>query len=385
MLSHMASRSAPTGAERSLGLLARGLRERGHEIGIVVPGAWCLAPELHDAGIEIVEIPCRVAWLTYFDPQPWPRAAAKWLRFVWPDPGGPRIQRWLARWKPDVVHVNCLPHVRGASRAAHETIGAPVVWHLREILPPGARRGWFARKLESYAARIVAVSDAVGRWVREEELGGRLTVVPNGVEIPAGHGEPLAARRALGLPRDGYLVGMFGQLVPHKGGLEFVRAARAALARQPDLRFILAGPGPASYAARLRDAVGSGPDSERIHLLPAQPSAEPLYRAADALCLPTLTPDPFPRSILEAMAHGLPVVAFRGGGVEELVRDGDNGLLVDAGDSEALATALAMLAADTDSGRTMGSAGRRRAEAEFSLSLHFDRMEQLLHDVARRR
>jgi glycosyltransferase involved in cell wall biosynthesis len=143
----------------------------------------------------------------------------------------------------------------------------------------------------------------------------------------------------------------------------------------------LAGAGPTSYATRLREAVAAGPEAERIHMLPAQPSAATLFEAADALCLPTLTPDPFPRSVLEAMAHALPVAAFRGGGVEELARDGETGLLVDAGDVEALAASFVRLGADPAASRIMGQAGRRRAESEFSLARHFDRVERLFRDV----
>lgn len=380
MLSHTASPDAPTGAERSLALLAAGLRERGVRVAVAVPGPWALAGDLRDSGVEVSEIPCRACWMTYHDPLAWPLAALKWTRFALPDPGRPRLARWLRARKPDVVHVNCLPHLRGA--AAARAAGLPVVWHLREILPPGARRRWFAGRLERDATRIVAVSEAVGRWVRDEGLGERLEVVPNGVATAPPRLDPGAARRALSVPEEGYLVGMFGQLLPHKGGLQFVRAARLALERQPALRFLVAGPGPSRFLAALRDAARSKAGPERIHIVPAQASAEPLFAAVDALCLPTLTPDPFPRSILEAMAAGLPVAAFRGGGVDEMVRDGESGLLVEQGDEEALAGAFVRLAGDPEAARAMGRSGRQRAVAEFTLERHVERMERLLRAAA---
>ena len=381
MLSHTATPDAPTGAERSLALLAAGLRKRGARVAVAAPGAWSLAGELRDAGVEVAEISCRACWMTYHDPLAWPLAALKWARFALPDPGRPRLARWLRGRAPDVVHVNCLPHLRGAEAA--RATGLPVIWHLREILPPGRRRRWFAARLERDASRIVAVSEAVGGWVRDEGLGERLDVVPNGVApAPPRAEDPGPARRALSIPEEGFLVGMFGQLLPHTGGPQFVRAARLALERQPGLRFLLAGPGPPGFIAALRDAARSGEGPERIHVIPPQPSAEPLLAAMDAVCRPTLPPDPFPRSILEAMAAGLPVAAFRGGGVAEMVRDGESGLLAEPGDVEALARAFVRLAGDPEAARAMGRAGRRRATDEFTIERHVDRMERLLRAAA---
>ena len=374
MLSHIASREAPTGAERSLVLLAAGLRGQGFEVTVGAPGPWALEPELHAAGVRVERAGCRLAWLTYPDRRSPFEAWARWARFAAPDPERRRLRAWLRAQAPDVVHVNCLPHLGGA--AAARSVGAPVVWHLREIVPPGLRRRWLAARLARHATRIVAVSEAVGVWVREEGLGGRLVVVHNGVEPPASLPDPVAARRELGLPGDGYLVGLFGQLVPHKGGLEFVRAARRALVDEPGLRFVLAGAGPDTFLRRLRDEASD--DAPRIHLLPPRPTANLLLAAADAVCLPTMTPDPFPRSVLEAMAARRPVVAFRGGGVAEMVRDGEQGFLLSPGDVDGLAARFVELAREPARGRVLGEAGRRRVEREFTLVRHVERMSEVL-------
>ena len=174
-LSHVASPQAPTGAERSLALLATGMWRRGHHVAVAAPGRWALESELNQAGVEVEQLPAPPCWLTYYEPRPWPVAALKWVGCVRPQTAGPRIARWLRSCKPDVVHVNCLPHVRGA--AAARSAGRPAVWHLREILPPGRRRRWLVANLARDATRVVAVSEAVGRWLGEEGLAGRTQVV----------------------------------------------------------------------------------------------------------------------------------------------------------------------------------------------------------------
>ena len=380
-LSHLASPGAPTGAERSLALLAEGMRRRGHRVAVVMPGQSALESSLRGADVELRRVPSRACWLAYHDPRPWPVALAKWIRGVWPQRASAELARLLDEWKPSVVHVNCLPHLIGAAAAARS--GRPVVWHIREILPPGRRRRWLAAALRRRATALVAVSEAVGSWLRDEGLAERLHVVPNGVEIESDPGDPAAAREALGLPDNGPMIGLFGQLLPHKGALAFVEAARRALGRVPELRFVLAGAGPDGFRREVQKAIAETGRAERFHLLPPEPTAERLIRATDVVCLATTTPDPLPRVVLEAMAAGKPVAAFRSGGTPEMVRDQETGILVPTGDAVALGRAFARLAGDRALRGSMGTAGAQRAREHFSQALQLDRMEALFRSLAR--
>jgi glycosyltransferase involved in cell wall biosynthesis len=179
------------------------------------------------------------------------------------------------------------------------------------------------------------------------------------------------------------LVGLFGQLTPHKGAQVFVEAGRAALAEEPSLRFVIAGAGPASFRREVARSIASSGFAERFTLLPPQPSGQRLMRATDVVCLATSTPDPLPRVVLEGMAAGKPIAAYRSGGTAEMVRHGETGLLVDSGDVGGLSRAFVTLARDAGLRARKGAAGARRAQAAFSLELHLDRMEQLFRDVAR--
>jgi len=379
-LSHHASPRAPTGAENSLAQLVLALHERGHRVCVVAPGPWALADKLRAAGIEVWIIRSRACWMTYWEPRPWPVALAKWVRCRWPQRATNRIAGFLGSWKPDVVHVNCLPHLSGA--AAGAVGGHPVVWHLREILPAGVRRRWFAGRLGAHATAVVAVSEAVASWVREEGLAGRLHVIPNGVHAPEGTPGPQTARASLGLAEDGVWVGLFGQLVPHKGALEFIEAARRTLESAPELHFLLAGAGPEGFRRRCETAIARAAAGDRIRLLAARPSADELIAASDVVSLTTTTPDPFPRAVLEAMAAGRPVAAFDSGGTREMVTDGETGLLVSTGDVDGLADAFRRLARDPKLRETLGRAAAVRAREQFSMTRHVERMEQLLFSIA---
>jgi len=348
-------------------------------VAVAAPDGWCLEPELLHAGVEIEHLSARACWMTYYEPRPWPVAALKWMRWAWPQTATPRIARWLRRWKADVVHVNCLPQIRGA-RAAR-IAGKPTIWHLHEILPPGRRRRWLAGKVAESATQVVAVSEAVGRWVADEGLAARMRVVHNGVAIPAQVEDVAAARRGLGLPEDGVLFGLFGQVTPHKGALSFVEAGRRALAANDELRFAIAGAGPESFCRRVRQAMEATGRSDRFHLLDPQPGSDRLNAAADVVCLTTTTPDPLPCAVMEAMASARPVAAFDSGGTSEMVRNGETGLLVPAGDVGELAGAFVRLARDSAARVEMGRAGERRAREVFSIEKQLDTLEGLFRGL----
>lgn len=379
LASHLASRQAPTGAERSLALLAAGLAQRGHDVTVLLPGEWVLGGQVRDAGVRLATVPSRPCWLTYWEPRPWPVVAWKALR-CWSGRRAARaMRRAMVSLAPDVVLVNCLPHLVAVEAARRAEI--PVLWHLREILPPGLRRRWWGRVMARSGAGFVAVSEAVRAWVVEEEPALRVDVVDNGVPVPETVPDPAAARRALGLPEAGIWVGYLGQLAPHKGVGLFLQAAAAAVGRVEELRVLVAGPG-TPRRQRVVRGLAKGRLGDGGVVLDPRADAAALIAACDVLCVPTLTPDPAPRVVIEAMAAGRVVIGAPTGGIPELIQDGETGVLLPAVTAPALAAALAGLAGDAEGRRRLGAAARARAVERFGLERHVDTMEALLRERA---
>jgi glycosyltransferase involved in cell wall biosynthesis len=92
----------------------------------------------------------------------------------------------------------------------------------------------------------------------------------------------------------------------------------------------------------------------------------PFLKDFDIFVIPSSYPDPFPRSVIEAMSFSLPVVGFRAGGIVESVDDGVTGILSEPGDTRAMADAILRLIADEDLREPMGRAGRERVKEKFS-------------------
>jgi glycosyltransferase involved in cell wall biosynthesis len=338
-----------------------------------------LTAGLETTGVTVDSIPVRACWLVQYGEQKLWQQLARALRYGMPDRGSAALASWIREVRPEVVHVNCLPHLRGA--AAARACGLPVVWHVREILAAGRRRRWFAGRLGRDATRIVAVSEAVAEWLRDEGLGERVEVVHNGVDPPVEEFDRDTARAALGLPTGGVVVGFFSQLVEHKGALDFVHAAHAAAEREPSLRFLLAGHGAEASENMVRKAIAVGGARDRIDVVAPQENIWPLLAAVDAVAVTTLWPDPLPRVVMEAMAARRPVIAYRGGGVSEMVLDGETGLLLEPGDLEGLTNAMLDLARDPGRREALGSAGHESALECFSVAGHVDRMEAVLREV----
>ncbi|HET8872328.1 MAG TPA: glycosyltransferase, partial [Gaiellaceae bacterium] len=152
-----------------------------------------------------------------------------------------------------------------------------------------------------------------------------------------------------------------GRLKAPKDFLTLVRAA----SRLPEgAETLIVGEGPDRL--RLEQEINALGVTERVRLLGERYDVPKLLADADVFVLSSAS-EGMPVSVLEAMAAGLPVVSSRVGGVPELVVDGETGILVRPGDASALAAALSGLITDPAKRRSLGAAGRARAEERFDL------------------
>jgi glycosyltransferase involved in cell wall biosynthesis len=120
---------------------------------------------------------------------------------------------------------------------------------------------------------------------------------------------------------------------------------------------------PLAELERLRDTLGL---DERLRPVGFEDDVGTLLGAVDAVAVPSTRPDPFPNAALEAAAAGVPVVAAAHGGLPEMIRDGETGLLVQPGDPRALAEGLRSLADDPARAAQLGAAAATDVTARFS-------------------
>lgn len=186
-----------------------------------------------------------------------------------------------------------------------------------------------------------------------------------------------SARRRLGLPVEGSVVGTVTRLVAHKRVEDFVRAAAIAGRAASETTFVVVGSGPEEVRLRVLAAEQC---VDRLVWLPTRQDVNEVLPAFDVFVHPSRF-EGLPMAILEAMSAGVPVVAEDAGGTREVVRHGNTGLLVPIGDVEGLARAIVDLLSSPETAHRLQSAGRALVARERADVFRVRAIEQQYFDL----
>ena len=241
-------------------------------------------------------------------------------------------------------------------------------------------RRWIRHTIER-SSLVIALSDSWAAFLSGFAPKARVMVVPNAVPMPAAP----AMTATAGAPGTPVAVVperilFLGRIEPAKGTAELLDAVARQAPRFPRLRLVLGGSG--DLDGLRRAAAERGIDG-RIDLpgwLDAAARDAELARAS-VFCLPSHA-EGLPMAVLEAMAAGKAVVASSVGGLPELIRDGENGLLVPPRDAAALAQALARLLDDAGLRSRLGAAARGTVETQYSTQAVCGRLAAIYNDLA---
>ncbi len=205
---------------------------------------------------------------------------------------------------------------------------------------------------------------------------GRCLILENGIDT----GEfqrtltRCEAKERFGLPRDRFIIGAAGRLSGEKGFDILVQAADRLLADGLDLEVLIVGDG--DERAALDKRVKQLGRSDRIRLLGYRSDLPDLYQAMDAFAVCSYR-EGLPNVLLEAMAVETPVVATRVAGIPQVIRNEENGLLVEPGSISELQMALARLYQQPDLRARLSRSGRDTVEGRYSFAARMDRLRHL--------
>jgi glycosyltransferase involved in cell wall biosynthesis len=214
----------------------------------------------------------------------------------------------------------------------------------------------------------------------------RARVVHEGVTGVASRRDRAEARAALGLPPDAFVCAVLGRISTWKGQDVLARALAEPALRDTGAIGVVAGdawPGEERHEAALRALAAELGLGDRLRLVGFRDDPETVYGAADVIVVPSTQPDPLPNAALEAAAAGCCLVAAAHGGLPEIVRDGETGVLVPPGDAAALARALASVAADPARRERLGAAAAADVADRFSVTRLLDRVQALYDELLR--
>ncbi len=302
----------------------------------------------------------------------------------------------LSAYRAQLVVVNTLISAPGADAAGR--LGWPCVWAIHEsyTLEDYWVAAWGSDRAPSLAratARTLGDATAVlfeaeaTRAVYARAIGeGRLVTLHYGIDLDAIQAfadavDTSAARRLTGLPDDAIVLTCVGNFEPRKGQAALVAAFALVADEFPRARLALVGGTDSAFARAIADLVGRLGLEDRVLLQPIEANPYRWYRAADGFVMASDL-ESLPRVLLEAMAFGLPVVATDVWGIPELVRPGENGILVQPRDVAALADALrTFLRLPADERARLGDAGSRLVRERHDLDRYRRAFEGLLRGL----
>jgi glycosyltransferase involved in cell wall biosynthesis len=254
--------------------------------------------------------------------------------------------------------------------------------HIVQAVRPHAGNRWLYGRATDL---VVTVSEAIRRQYVAARLvrPSRVIALPGGADAEAFHPRAAGptARGTLGVGGAVPLVGMVAGLRVMKGHAVTVDAAARLRARGVDAHVVFIGQG--RWEARVRRLVKECSLEDRVRLAGFVPDVPAAMAALDAALYVPLESDGMSRVVFEYLAAGRALIAARTGVVPEILRDGEEALLVPAGDADALADAIARLVADAGLRARLGAAGRRLVEAEYSGARVAERLEEHYARLAR--
>ena len=246
----------------------------------------------------------------------------------------------------------------------------PAVIHAERGTIEGKKRNVVLQNfLWNYANQVLAVSNAHRQRIVDvvgfpfEKIRPIYNGVDSAVFFPRSE-EKLVIRKKLGLNPEDICIGTVGSLRSVKNQALLLTACKKNLPHAPNMQIVLAGDGPLKKDL-VAKAQALGLD-KNVHFVGARNDIPEVLNAFDIFVLPSLR-EGMPNAVLEAMSCGVPVIATSVGGVPEVIEDNKSGILVPSQDEEALEAALADLIREVGKRRRLGTAGRRRVLAHFSL------------------
>jgi len=261
----------------------------------------------------------------------------------------------------------------------------PLVWHLHDIIHR-AHFGAMQRRIQIALANnratqvIVPSQAAASAFIAEGGRRALVRVVPNGVNVAPETQSGLQIRRELGLS-EGPLVGVFSRLAPWKGQ----HVVLAALAKLSDVNCIIAGDalfGEQAYAASLRDLAVKLGIADRVHFLGQRSDVTKLMQAVDVMVHPSVDPEPFGRTLVEAMFVKAPVIAADTGAASDILEGGAAGMLVTPNSPDELVAAIThVLSRPPDLGARVEYAAAR-ARKHYSVGTMREGISSLIGQAA---
>ncbi len=296
-----------------------------------------------------------------------------------------QIAEHLRKWEADLLHCH-MPMAGAVGRLAGKMTGIPVVYtehNKMERFHPVTR--WLNLLTWRWQEHVIAVSADVAASIRNHVSSQvPVEVVLNGIDVAHFRREAAdvaSIHQRWGIPAGAPVVGTVAVFRLQKRLQDWLQAAKLLAERRPEMHFLLVGDGPQrEELVSLAAALGL---EGRVHFPGLQEDVRPYLAAMDVYLMSSLF-EGLPLALLEAMAMRCAVVATAVGGIPEVIREGENGFLVQPQQPEVLARKVEEVLASPELRGRVGETGRRTVQERFSMQRMVQDLESTYLSVLQR-
>ena len=362
------------GAGWSLFYLVKYIDRKIFEPIVVVPDAGIFKERYSGLGVRVVvapHLPERTA-LQHFKRI---NFITKTLSLIINTAGMIRTVFWLKSFmkkeKVDLVYANNML-VKSIGALAGKFSKKPCVLHIRNLHEKKMEAFFYRRIFKLSSVKLIFSNSAASAVPFKDSVSDKIRIVHNGVDVEEySNIKTGVLRKEAGLSKK-IIVGYTGNIIPRKGLDILIKSMAEILRSNEDVVLLIVGRVPIgsstdhqSIYQRLAEEKGV---LDRVIFLGFRKDVRPYVQDMDILVLPSRQ-EPFGRSIVEAMALGVPVVASRVGGIPEIITDAQDGFLFPVEDTDKLSSTLSMLIGDKKMRKAIGRNARATINSRFNVEI----------------
>ena len=354
------------GADKVLRDLIAGIDKTQFELHVILPSDGILVRKLREAGAKVSVIEYPILRRKYFNPKGIIEYIVKYRKY------SQLICNYARLNNIEIIHNNTTAVLEGIY--VKKKLHIPLIWHVHEIIvKPRFISNFINMLMGRFADKIVTVSRAVANHISQSPhiKDNQVSVIYNGVDNKVYHqSDAQFIRQKFDIEEDALVIGMIGRVNAWKGQGDFLEAITPILEQNPKAIAFMAGSafeGEEWRVQELEENITKLSVASQVRRIDYYTNTTELYNMFDIFVLPSTNPDPLPTVVLEAMACGRPVVGYRHGGVCEMVKEDENGLLAEANQPEALSKIIEKLVVSHDLRTTFGRNSVERQKKLFSL------------------
>lgn len=353
-----------------------GLDKTQFEPHVILPSDGILVGKLREAGAKVSVIEYPILRRKYFNPKGFIEYIVKYRKY------SQLICNYARLHNIEIIHNNTTAVLEGIY--VKNKLHIPLIWHVHEIIvKPRFISNFINMLMGRFADKIVTVSRAVANHISQSPhiKDNQVSVIYNGVDNKVYHQlDAQFIRQKFDIEEDTLVIGMIGRVNAWKGQGDFLEAITPILEQNPKAIAFMAGSafeGEEWRVQELEENITKLSVASQVRRIDYYANTTELYNMFDIFVLPSTNPDPLPTVVLEAMACGKAVVGYRHGGVCEMVKEGENGLLAEANQPEALSKIIEKLVVSHDLRTTFGRNSVERQKKLFSLDSYIANFSKL--------